>query len=54
MILFVGDSITHGTNWDEWIDFADTQNISVPGYSTDDVLNQLSDFQKSSQISSRY
>ena len=46
MILFVGDSITHGTNWDEWIDFADTQNISVPGYSTDDVLNQLSDVSK--------
>lgn len=42
MILFVGDSITHGTNWGDWIDFADTQNISVPGYSTDDVLNQLS------------
>lgn len=46
MILFVGDSITHGTNWGDWIDFAETKNISVPGYSTDDVLNQLSDISK--------
>ena len=46
MILFVGDSITHGTNWAEWIDFAEVQNISVPGFSTDDVLNQLPDIER--------
>jgi lysophospholipase L1-like esterase len=40
-ILFVGDSITHGTNWSAEIDFAEVENIAVPGYSTDDVLQQL-------------
>lgn len=43
MILFVGDSITHGTNWGEWIDFAEVQNISVPGFLTDDVSNQIAE-----------
>lgn len=41
MILFVGDSITHGTDWSKNIDFAEVRNIAVPGYSTDDVLVQL-------------
>lgn len=40
-ILFIGDSITHGTNWPSKIDFAEVENIAVPGYSTDDVLEQL-------------
>ena len=41
MILFVGDSITHGTDWSKQVSFTDTQNIAVPGYLTDDVMNQL-------------
>ena len=40
-ILFVGDSITHGTDWSKRINFAEVNNIAVPGYSTDDVLVQL-------------
>jgi lysophospholipase L1-like esterase len=40
-ILFVGDSITHGTNWSDRIDFAEVENIAVPGFSTDDVSKQL-------------
>ena len=40
-ILFVGDSITHGTDWESKIDFADVQNIAVPGYSTEDVRAQI-------------
>lgn len=40
-ILCIGDSITHGTNWSTKIDFAEVENIAVPGYSTDDVLGQL-------------
>jgi len=42
-ILFIGDSITHGTDWASRIDFADVQNIAVPGYSTDDVQAQLNE-----------
>lgn len=41
-ILFIGDSITHGSDWSANIDFAQVENIAVPGYSTDDVLEQLS------------
>lgn len=41
MILFVGDSITHGTNWSDVVDFEEVLNIAVPGFSTDDVNNQL-------------
>jgi lysophospholipase L1-like esterase len=40
-ILFIGDSITHGTNWSTKIDFAQVENIAVPGYSTEDVIEQL-------------
>lgn len=40
-ILFVGDSITHGTNWANFIDFAEVINIAVPGFSTDDVKAQI-------------
>lgn len=46
MILFVGDSITHGTNWSEWIDFSEVSNISIPGYLTDDVFLQLPEIAK--------
>ena len=41
MILFLGDSITHGTHWSSWIDFLPVQNEAVPGFTTDDVANQL-------------
>ena len=41
MILFVGDSITHGTDWSRWIDFAPFENVAVPGFTTTDVENQL-------------
>ena len=41
MILFLGDSITHGTDWSRWIDFVPVQNEAVPGFTTDDVANQL-------------
>ena len=41
MILFLGDSITHGTHWSRWIDFVPVQNEAVPGFTTDDVANQL-------------
>lgn len=40
-MLFIGDSITHGSDWSAKIDFAHVENIAVPGYSTDDVLEQL-------------
>ena len=40
-VLFVGDSITHGTNWAKYIDFASVENIAVPGFSTDDVNAQI-------------
>jgi len=41
MILFLGDSITHGTDWARWIDFVPVQNEAVPGFTTDDVAKQL-------------
>ena len=41
MILFLGDSITHGTHWSRWLDFVPVQNEAVPGFTTDDVANQL-------------
>jgi len=41
VILFVGDSITHGTDWSKRIDFAPIENVAVPGFTTTDVGNQL-------------
>lgn len=41
MILFVGDSITHGTDWSNWIDFSPFENVAVPGFTTTDVEDQL-------------
>lgn len=41
MILFVGDSITHGTDWSKWIKFAPVENVAVPGFTTTDVEDQL-------------
>ena len=41
MILFLGDSITHGCDWSKWIDFAPVVNLAVPGFTTTDVENQL-------------
>jgi len=41
LILFVGDSITHGTDWSKWIDFAPFENVAVLGFTTTDVENQL-------------
>ena len=41
MILFVGDSISHGTDWSKWIDFSRIENVAVPGFTTTDVENQL-------------
>jgi len=41
MILFVGDSISHGTDWSKWIDFAPIENVAVPGFTTTDVENQI-------------
>jgi len=41
VILFVGDSITHGTDWSNWIDFAPFENVAVPGFTTTDVENQI-------------
>jgi len=46
LILFVGDSITHGTDWASKIDFAEVKNIAVPGYLTDDVRAQLSEIKR--------
>ena len=40
-ILFLGDSITHGNDWASKIDFAQVENWAVPGYSTDDILEQF-------------
>ena len=40
-VLFVGDSITHGTDWAKYIDFATVENIAVPGFTTDDVKAQI-------------
>ena len=40
-ILFVGDSITHGTDWGAYIDFASVENIAVPGFATNDVNAQI-------------
>jgi N-acetylglucosamine-6-sulfatase len=40
-VLFVGDSITHGTDWGAYIDFASVENIAVPGFTTDDVKAQI-------------
>ena len=37
----MGDSITHGTDWSQWIDFAPFENVAVPGFTTTDVENQL-------------
>ncbi len=45
-ILFVGDSITHGTDWSKRIYFAEVNNIAVPGYSTDDITFQLTEIIK--------
>jgi len=41
MILFVGDSITHGADWSKWINFVPFKNIAVPGFTTTDVEDQL-------------
>jgi len=41
VILLVGDSITHGTDWSNWIDFSPFENIAVPGFATTDVEKQL-------------
>jgi len=46
LILFVGDSITHGMDWASKIDFAEVKNIAVPGYLTDDVRAQLSEIKR--------
>jgi lysophospholipase L1-like esterase len=40
-VLFIGDSITHGTDWAKFINFAAVENIAVPGFLTDDVLAQM-------------
>ncbi len=40
-ILFVGDSITHGNDWASQINFAEVENIAIPGFTTDDVEIQL-------------
>ena len=40
-VLMLGDSITHGTELSQFIDFAQVEHFAVPGYSTDDVARQL-------------
>ena len=45
-LLFVGDSITHGHDWSAQIDFANVENIAVPGFTTDDVLGQVNDISR--------
>ena len=37
-IVFAGDSITASGNWAEVIDFAEVENVAVPGGSTDGLL----------------
>ncbi len=37
-IVFAGDSITASGNWADVIDFAEVENVAVPGGSTDDLL----------------
>jgi len=37
-IVFAGDSITASGNWADAIDFAEVQNVAVPGGSTDGLL----------------
>ena len=46
-ILFVGDSITHAGDWLTSIDFAQIENIAIPGYNTDDVQAQMEIIEKS-------
>ena len=40
-VLLIGDSITHGNDWQSAITFAAVTNIAVPGFATDDVMGQL-------------
>ena len=37
----LGDSITHGTDWAERLPFFEVTNRAIPGYNTDDLLDQL-------------
>ena len=37
-IVFAGDSITASGNWADAIDFAEVENVAVPGGSTDGLL----------------
>ena len=40
-VLMLGDSITHGTDWTERLPFLEITNRAIPGYNTDDLLDQL-------------
>lgn len=37
-IVFLGDSITHGGNWQDWFPEFEAHNLGVPGDTTDDLI----------------